>query len=157
MDPLSVKRRLSCILAADAVGYSQQMEQDEESTIRVLAAHRAVIDGIITFHGGRIISTAGDSVMAEFGSVVEAVRCAVEIQEALKTRNDALPDKSQMHFRVGVNLGDVVVRNDDLLGDGVNENDVPTLDHFPFHAPPHAGYLHSQENGTNGKGTVTGQ
>ncbi len=120
MDPLSVKRRLSCILAADAVGYSQQMEQDEESTIRVLAAHRAVIDGIIAFHGGRIISTAGDSVLAEFGSVVEAVRCAVEIQEALKTRNDALPDKSQMHFRVGVNLGDVVVKNDDLLGDGVN-------------------------------------
>ncbi len=120
MDPLSVKRRLSCILAADAVGYSQQMEQDEESTIRVLAAHRAVIDGIITFHGGRIMSTAGDSVLAEFSSVVEAVRCAVEIQEALKTRNDALPATSQMHFRVGVNLGDVVVKNDDLLGDGVN-------------------------------------
>jgi class 3 adenylate cyclase len=120
VDPLSVKRRLSCILAADAVGYSQQMEQDEESTIRVLAAHRAVIDGIITFHGGRIMSTAGDSVLAEFSSVVEAVRCAVEIQEALKTRNDALPKTSQMHFRVGVNLGDVVVKNDDLLGDGVN-------------------------------------
>jgi class 3 adenylate cyclase len=120
VDPLSVKRRLSCILAADAVGYSQQMEQDEESTIRVLAAHRAVIDGIITFHGGRIMSTAGDSVLAEFSSVVEAVRCAVEIQEALKTRNDALPETSQMHFRVGVNLGDVVVKNDDLLGDGVN-------------------------------------
>jgi class 3 adenylate cyclase len=120
VDPLTVKRRLSCILAADAVGYSQQMEQDEESTIRVLAAHRAVIDGIIAFHGGRIMSTAGDSVLSEFSSVVEAVRCAVEIQEALKTRNDALPDKSQMQFRVGVNLGDVVVRNDDLLGDGVN-------------------------------------
>jgi class 3 adenylate cyclase len=120
VEPLSVKRRLTCILAADAVGYSQQMGQDEEGTIRVLAAHRAVIDGIITFHGGRIISTAGDSVLAEFSSVVEAVRCAVEIQEALKTRNDALPDKSQMHFRVGVNLGDVVVKNDDLLGDGVN-------------------------------------
>ena len=120
IDPLSVKRRLSCILAADAVGYSRQMERAEENTIRVLAAHRAVIDGIITFHGGRIISTAGDSVLAEFASVVEAVRCAVEIQEALKTRNDALPEESQMHFRVGVNLGDVVVKNDDLLGDGVN-------------------------------------
>jgi len=120
VDSLSVKRRLSCILAADAVGYSQQMERDEENTIRVLAAHRAVIDGIIAFHGGRIISTAGDSVLSEFASVVEAVRCAVEIQEALKTRNDALPEKSQMHFRVGVNLGDVVVKNDDLLGDGVN-------------------------------------
>ncbi len=120
MDPLTVKRRLTCILAADAVGYSQQMGQDEENTIRVLSAHRAVIDGIITFHGGRVISTAGDSVLAEFSSVVEAVRCAVEIQEALKTRNDALPDKSKMYFRVGVNLGDVVVKNDDLLGDGVN-------------------------------------
>src|SRR5437762_5621670 len=96
------------------------MGQDEENTIRVLSAHRAVIDGIITFHGGRIISTAGDSVLAEFSSVVEAVRCAVEIQEALKTRNDSLPEKSRMHFRVGVNLGDVVVKNDDLLGDGVN-------------------------------------
>jgi adenylate cyclase len=115
VDPLSVKRRLTCILAADAVGYSQQMGRDEEGTIRVLAAHRAVVDGIIAFHGGRIMSTAGDSVLAEFSSVVEAVRCAVEIQEALKTRNDALPDISRMQFRVGVNLGDVVVKNDDLL------------------------------------------
>src|SRR5450631_895283 len=96
------------------------MGRDEEGTIRVLAAHRSVIDGIITWMGGRIISTAGDSVLAEFASVVEAVRSAVEIQEALKTRNDALPEKSRMQFRVGVNLGDVVVKNDDLLGDGVN-------------------------------------
>lgn len=120
MDPSSVKRRLTCILAADAVGYSRQMGQDEEGTIRVLAAHRAVIDGIIAFHQGRIVGTAGDSVLAEFSSVVDAVRCAVEIQDALKTRNDSLPEHRQMHFRVGVNLGDVVVRNDDLLGDGVN-------------------------------------
>ncbi len=120
MDPSSVKRRLTCILAADAVGYSMQMGQDEEGTIRVLSAHRAVIDGIITFHQGRIVSTAGDSVVAEFASAVDAVRCAVEIQEALKTRNDSLPEHRQMHFRVGVNLGDVVVKNEDLLGDGVN-------------------------------------
>ena len=120
MDPQSVKRRLTCILAADAVGYSQQMGHDEEGTIRVLSAHRAVIDGLIAFHGGRIMSTAGDSVLAEFASVVEAVRCAVEIQEALKTSNDALPANTRMLFRVGVNLGDVVVKNDDLLGDGVN-------------------------------------
>ena len=120
VDPLSVKRRLTCILAADAVGYSSHMGEDEEGTIRVLSAHRAVIDGIIAFHGGRIISTAGDSVLAEFSSVVEAVRCAVEIQEALKTRNDSLPERSQMLFRVGVNLGDVVVKDNDLLGDGVN-------------------------------------
>ncbi|MEP7181844.1 MAG: adenylate/guanylate cyclase domain-containing protein [Betaproteobacteria bacterium] len=120
VDSLSVKRRLTCILAADAVGYSGQMGRDEEGTIRVLAAHRAVIDGIIAFHEGRIVSTAGDSVLAEFSSVVEAVRCAVEIQEAIKTRNDSLPEARQMQFRVGVNLGDVVVKNGDLLGDGVN-------------------------------------
>ncbi len=120
MEPSSVKRRLTCILAADAVGYSKQMGQDEEGTIRVLSAHRAVIDGIIAFHQGRIVSTAGDSVLAEFSSAVEAVRCAVEIQDALKTRNDSLAEHRKMHFRVGVNLGDVVVKNDDLLGDGVN-------------------------------------
>ena len=120
MEPSNVQRRLTCILAADAVGYSEQMGRDEEGTIRVLSAHRAVIDGIIAFHQGRIVSTAGDSVLAEFGSVVEAVRCAVEIQEALKTRNDSLTESRKMQFRVGVNLGDVVVKNDDLLGDGVN-------------------------------------
>ena len=120
MEPSSVKRRLTCILAADAVGYSRQMGQDEEGTIRVLSAHRAVIDGIIAFHQGRIVSTAGDSVIAEFSSAVDSVRCAVEIQEALKTRNDSLPEHRQMRFRIGVNLGDVVVKNEDLLGDGVN-------------------------------------
>lgn len=120
MGPSTVNRRLTCILAADAVGYSKQMGLDEEGTIRVLAAHRSVIDGIIAFHQGRIVSTAGDSVLAEFSSAVEAVRCAVEIQDALKTRNDSLPERRQMQFRVGVNLGDVVVKDDDLLGDGVN-------------------------------------
>ena len=120
MEPSGVRRRLTCILAADAVGYSGQMGQDEEGTVRVLSAHRAVIDGIIAFHNGRILSTAGDSVLAEFSSVVEAVRCAVEIQDALRTRNDALPESRRMLFRIGVNLGDVMVKNDDLLGDGVN-------------------------------------
>ena len=120
MESSGVKRRLTCILAADAVGYSGQMGVDEEGTMRVLAAHRAVIDGIIAFHNGRILSTAGDSVLAEFASVVEAVRCAVEIQDALRTRNDALPEHRRMLFRIGVNLGDVMVKNDDLLGDGVN-------------------------------------
>mgnify|MGYP000998030178 CR=1 FL=1 len=120
MDPHTIKRRLSCILAADAVGYSAHMGRDEVGTVRVLAAHRAVIDGIIAFHEGRIVGTAGDSVLAEFSSVVEAVRCAVEIQEAIKTRNDSLPPAQQMSFRVGINLGDVVVRENDLLGDGIN-------------------------------------
>lgn len=120
MEPSSVKRRLTCILAADAVGYSKQMGQDEEGMIHVLQAHRSVIDGIIAFHHGRIVSTAGDSVLAEFSSAVEAVRCAVEIQDALKTRNDSLPEHRKMLFRVGVNLGDVVINHDDILGDGVN-------------------------------------
>jgi len=88
--------------------------------LRILAAHRAVIDGIIAFHSGRIVSTAGDSVLAEFHSVVDAVRCAVEMQDALKTRNDSLPEAQRMHFRIGINLGEVVVNGDDLLGDGVN-------------------------------------
>jgi class 3 adenylate cyclase len=120
VDSLSVKRRLSCILAADAFGYSSQMGRDEEGTVRVLSAHRAVIDGIIAFHEGRIVNTAGDSVLAEFSSVVEAVRCAVEIQEAIKTRNDSLSEDHRMLFRVGINLGDVVVKDNNVLGDGVN-------------------------------------
>ena len=115
-----VNRRLTCILAADAVGYSKAMSRDEEGTIRILEGHRAVIDSIIASHGGRIISTAGDSVLAEFTSAVAAVRCATEMQEALKTRNEKLPDDRRMLFRVGVNLGDVVVKGQDLLGDGVN-------------------------------------
>jgi class 3 adenylate cyclase len=120
MEPAQVKRRLTCILAADAVGYSSHMSADEEGTVRVLAAHRAVIDGIIAYHDGRIVGTAGDSVLAEFASAVSAVRCASEIQEAIKTRNDALPASQRLLFRVGVNLGDVVVKDQDLLGDGVN-------------------------------------
>ncbi|MCG6873826.1 MAG: hypothetical protein LJE97_01920 [Betaproteobacteria bacterium] len=113
-------RKLAAILAADAVGYSRMMSADEEGTLRVLAGHRAIIDKIIELHEGRIVSTAGDSVLAEFASPVLAVRCAVEVQEALKTRNQSLASDSQMLFRVGINLGDVVVAGDDLLGDGVN-------------------------------------
>ena len=115
-----VKRKLAAILAADAVGYSSKMGDDEEGTLRVLSAHRAVIDGIIDFHDGRIVGTAGDSVLAEFASPVEAVRCAVEIQDALRTRNDSLPEARRLQFRIGVNLGDVIEKDDDLLGDGIN-------------------------------------
>jgi class 3 adenylate cyclase len=115
-----VKRRLAAILAADAVGYSRMMAQDEEATLKILSVHRAVIDGIIAFHEGRIVNTAGDSVLAEFASPVQAVRCAVEIQDALKTRNDSLSEDQRLQFRIGINLGDVMVKGDDLLGDGVN-------------------------------------
>jgi len=120
MDPSGLKRRLTCILAMDAVDYSRLVNEDETGALRLLAAHRAVIDGIIAYHSGRIANTAGDSVLAEFGSVVDAVRCAVEIQDALKTRNESVPEAQRMQFRVGINLGEVVVKGDDLLGDGVN-------------------------------------
>src|SRR5436190_8387742 len=120
MDPPGLKRRLTCILATDAFGYSRLVNEDETGALRILAAHRAVIDGIIAYHDGRIANTAGDSVLAEFGSVVEGVRCAVEIQDALKTRNESLPESQRMLFRIGINLGEVVVKGDDLLGDGVN-------------------------------------
>ena len=120
MNTTNIKRKLVAILAADAVGFSRQMGENEERTMRVLSAHRAVIDGIIAFHEGRIVGTAGDSVLAEFASPTEALRCAVEIQEAIKTRNDSLPERDRMQFRIGVNLGDVMVKGDDLLGDGVN-------------------------------------
>ncbi len=115
-----IKRRLTAILAADAVGYSRQMSENEEATLQVLAGQRAIIDRLIIAHEGRIFSTAGDSVLAEFASSVEAVRCAVEIQEALQTRNENAPESQRLEFRIGVNLGDVMVDGADILGDGVN-------------------------------------
>ncbi len=120
MEGGSIKRRLTAILAADAVNYSRHMGEDEEGTLRELAAHRAVIDRIIEAHEGRIVGTAGDSVLAEFASPVEAVRCAVEIQEGVHTRNETLPHARRLEFRIGVNLGDVMIDGADILGDGVN-------------------------------------
>ncbi|MEQ1730271.1 MAG: adenylate/guanylate cyclase domain-containing protein, partial [Vicinamibacterales bacterium] len=120
MDAPSIKRRLAAILAADAVGYSKHMARDEEGTLRVLSGHRVIIDGLIATFSGRIVGTAGDSVLAEFGSSVDAVRCAVEIQAALATRNDSLSESGRLLFRIGINLGDVIVEGDDILGDGVN-------------------------------------
>ena len=120
MESTPIKRRLTAILAADAVNYSRHMSVDEEGTLRLLAAHRAVIDRIIEAHEGRIVGTQGDSVLAEFASPVEAVRCAVEIQEGVHTRNEALPEADRLDFRIGVNLGDVMIDGADILGDGVN-------------------------------------
>jgi class 3 adenylate cyclase len=120
MESSPIKRRLTAILAADAVNYSRHMSVDEEGTLRQLAAHRAVIDRIIEAHEGRIVGTQGDSVLAEFASPVEAVRCAVEIQEGVHTRNETLPEADRLHFRIGVNLGDVMIDGSDILGDGVN-------------------------------------
>ena len=120
MTEAQVQRRLAAILAADVVGYSRLMEVDEETTLRTLKAYRQIIDGLVTIHSGRVFGAAGDSVIAEFASPVEAVRCAVEIQQNLEKSNADLPEDSLMLFRIGINLGDVMIDGDDLLGDGVN-------------------------------------
>ncbi len=115
-----VERRLAAILCADVVGYSRLMEADEEATIRSLSACRQVIDKLVANHHGRVFGSAGDSVIAEFASPVEAVSCAADIQRELEERNADLPEDRRMQLRIGVNLGDVVVKGDNLLGDGVN-------------------------------------
>ena len=114
------KRKLAAILSADVKGYSRLMGEDEEGTIRILNAYLEVITGFIQRHQGRVVTTGGDSVLAEFASVVDAVRCAVGIQEELKDRNREFPEDRRMEFRIGVNLGDVVEEGDNILGDGVN-------------------------------------
>src|SRR5215207_3328614 len=96
------------------------MRADEASTLRALTAHREVMDRLIGEYRGRIANTAGDSVLAEFPSVVDAVKCAVEVQKQLRDKNDGVPEERQLRFRIGVHVGDVMVRGGDLLGDGVN-------------------------------------
>src|ERR1700739_2524506 len=120
MEAPPIERRLAAILSADVEGYSRLMHGDEEATMATLSAHRAVIDGLIGRHRGRIANTAGDSVLAEFASVLDAVRCAIEIQEALARANEAPPAERQMRFRIGINVGDVMVKGGDIFGDGVN-------------------------------------
>lgn len=115
-----VQRRMVTILAADAVGYSRLIGSDEEGTLATLLAHRQIIDRLIEEHQGRVFGSAGDSVIAEFASPVEAVRCAIDIQLAIDRLNADLPGPGRMRFRIGVNLGDVVVDGDNLMGDGVN-------------------------------------
>src|SRR5215204_7618824 len=109
-----VQRRLAALFAADVEGYSRLMGADEVGTLRTLTAHREIMDRLIGEHGGRIANTAGDSVLAEFPSVVDAVQAAVEIQEALRRANEALPNDRQVQFRVGVHVGDVMVKAGDL-------------------------------------------
>jgi adenylate cyclase len=119
-DPIQVKRRLAAIFAADVEGYSRLMGADEVATLDALTARREILDGLIATHGGRIANTAGDSVLAEFGSAVDAVRCATEAQGALAKANSTLPENRHINFRMGVHVGDVMVRAGDLFGDGVN-------------------------------------
>jgi len=120
MESVGQKRRLATIMAADVVGYSKLVAEDEEAAVARLRSYREIIDRLIERHDGRIFNTAGDSVLTEFTSVVEAVRCAIAIQDELRVRNTELVAVRQMQFRIGINVGDVLVVGDDLLGDGVN-------------------------------------
>ena len=116
-----VERRLVAILAADVVGYSHLVEMDEAGTLAALKAlRREVIDPLLAEHHGRIVKLMGDGALAEFGSVVDAVACAVAVQKDVADRQDGVPPERRIVFRIGINLGDVVVEGDDLLGDGVN-------------------------------------
>jgi len=116
----SVQRQLKAILSADVKDYSRLMSQDEMWTIHTLKDYRALIASCVRSHLGRVVDSPGDNLLAEFGSVVHAVECAVEIQKKLSSRNTALPHQKRMEYRIGVNLGDVVIDRGKLYGDGVN-------------------------------------
>ena len=116
----SIQRRLAAILAADIAGYSRLMHEDEPATVRDLKAHQSVILPLIGRHGGRIIDTAGDGIMAEFPSVIGATGCAVEIQTVMAERNERVPERRRMRFRIGINLGDVIHDETRIYGDGIN-------------------------------------
>ena len=114
------KRKLTAILSADVEGYSRLMGEDEDATITTLTSYRELMTTLIHKHRGRVVDSPGDNLLAEFLSVVDAVRCAVEIQEELRVRNAELPENKRMHFRIGINLGDVVQEEERIYGDGVN-------------------------------------
>lgn len=115
-----MKRKISAILAADIAGYSRLVAEDEEETLRRLAKYRDTFADLVSRSGGRIFNTAGDAILAEFGSAVDAVRCAIDVQETLRARDLAYPPSRRMAFRIGITIGDVVERDGDLLGDAVN-------------------------------------
>jgi adenylate cyclase len=120
MDERPVERKLAAILSADVEGYSRLMGDDEVATVRAITEYRAVIASMVAARGGRVVDAPGDNVLAEFASVVDAVQSAVDIQRELESRNAALPPTRRMRFRIGINLGDVIVEGDRLYGDGVN-------------------------------------
>jgi adenylate cyclase len=115
-----LKRRLTTVLCADVAGYTRLMEADEAGTLAMLRRYRAAMAALIERHDGRIVNTWGDAVIAEFPSVVEAVQCAIEIQQELAAQDPDRPEAQRMRFRVGINLGDVMVDGSDIYGDGVN-------------------------------------
>ena len=116
----AMERRLAAILAADVAGYSHLMEVNDEASTVTLRVYFAVVDEAIVALRGRVFSRAGDSVVAEFPSIVEAIRCAVEVQHEIADRNAAVHEDERMQFRIGVNLGDVIAEDNDLYGTGVN-------------------------------------
>ena len=118
--PARVGRRLAAIVAADVAGYSRLMGLDEVGTARTLREHRKVTDALVAKHGGRLVKTTGDGVLLEFPSVVDAVECAVAVQAVMAERNEGLPEDRRMLYRMGINLGDILIEGDDILGDGVN-------------------------------------
>src|SRR5689334_11358310 len=116
-----VERRLAAILAADVAGYSRLMGEDEAGTLARLRTHRReLIDPQVSKHKGRIVKTAGDGILMEFPSVVEAVACAIAVQQGMTKRNGGTPERQRIVFRIGINLGDVIVEDADIHGDGVN-------------------------------------
>src|SRR6266851_4209395 len=116
-----IKRRLAAILAADVAGYSRLMGADEEGTLAELKAHRrALVDPKITEHRGRIVKTTGDGMLVEFASVVDALRCAVEVQRGMAERNAEVPQNKRVEFRIGIHQGDIIIDGGDIFGDGVN-------------------------------------
>src|SRR5262245_45130100 len=118
--PTRVGRRLAAVVAADVAGYSRLMGLDEVGTARTLREHRKVTDALVAKHGGRLVKTMGDGVLLEFPSVVDAVECAVAMQAAMSERNQGVPEDRRMLLRIGINLGDILIEGDDILGDGVN-------------------------------------
>jgi len=115
-----VERKLAAILVADVEGYSRQMHEDEEAALATLTRLRSIIDDLVAQYDGQVIGSAGDSVIADFASGVEAVNCAVAIQRGLHEANMAQPHGQRMEFRIGINVGDVMLKNGDIYGDGIN-------------------------------------
>ena len=120
MSHKALNRKLVAILSADVKEYSRLMSEDEDATVHTLKAYRELLANLIIKHDGRVVDSPGDNLLAEFGSVVDAVRCAVEIQEEIKERNADVPDNQRMEFRIGINLGDVIEDENRIYGDGVN-------------------------------------
>jgi adenylate cyclase len=120
MNTQKFKRKLTAVFSADVAGYSRLMGEDETATVKTLEDYKQVMFSLVKRHGGRVVDSPGDNVLAEFPSVVDAVECAVETQRELKSRNDALPENRRMKFRIGINLGDVIEKGERIYGDGVN-------------------------------------